>query len=47
MVIIKKSTLTVFGLIHPEVYQPLMDWYEIAKGADWGSFKTSNKRSIQ
>ncbi len=39
MVIIKKSTLTVFGLIHPDVYQPLMDWYEIAKEADWGSFR--------
>lgn len=39
MVVIKKSTLTVFGLIHPHVYQPLMDWYEIAKEADWSSFR--------
>lgn len=39
MVIIKKSTLTLFGLEHPDVYQPLMDWYKIVKDADWSSFK--------
>jgi mRNA interferase HigB len=38
MVIIKKSTLTLFGLEHPDVYQPLMDWYKIVKEADWNNF---------
>jgi mRNA interferase HigB len=38
MVIIKKATLTVFGLIHPDVYQPLMNWFEIVSEADWRNF---------
>jgi mRNA interferase HigB len=39
MVIIKKSTLTLFGLEYPDVYQPLMDWYKIAKKANWNTFQ--------
>jgi mRNA interferase HigB len=39
MVIIKKATLTIFGLIHPDVYQPLMNWYETVKEADWANFR--------
>jgi mRNA interferase HigB len=38
MVIIMKSTLTLFGLEHPDVYQPLMDWYNIVKEANWRNF---------
>jgi mRNA interferase HigB len=39
MVIIKKSTLTLFGLEYPDVYQPLVDWYKIAKKANWNTFQ--------
>ncbi len=39
MIIIKKSTLTLFGLEYPDVYQPLVNWYKIAKKANWNAFQ--------
>ncbi len=35
MVIISKSTLREFGLLHPDAIEALNAWYEIVKDADW------------
>ena len=35
MVIISKTMLREFGMEHPDAIQPLNDWYEITKTADW------------
>lgn len=36
MVIISKTILRAFSLLHPDAIDALNDWYEIVKCADWG-----------
>lgn len=38
MVIIKKSTLTVYGIKHADAVQALEDWYDVVSKADWATF---------
>lgn len=37
MVIIKKSTITQYGINHAEVAQALDDWYEIVSQMNWAT----------
>ena len=37
MVIISKSLLRDFGLVHPDVVDALNSWYALVKNADWNS----------
>jgi mRNA interferase HigB len=36
MVIISKTILREFSLLHPDAIDALNDWYEIVKCAEWG-----------
>ena len=38
MVIIAKTTLTIFAKTHPTAAEPLNNWYEISRKCNWGSF---------
>lgn len=38
MVIITKTTLSDYGEIHDTAAEPLNNWHEITKKANWGSF---------
>jgi mRNA interferase HigB len=35
MIVISKSILREFALLHPDAFDALTNWYQIVKAADW------------
>ncbi|MFT4093250.1 MAG: type II toxin-antitoxin system HigB family toxin [Niabella sp.] len=43
MVIIKKTTIEKYALLHSTAAEPLNSWYKAVRRADWGSFADLRK----
>ena len=43
MIVISKSSLKIFYGRYPQAKKPLLEWYRLAKDADWNSFAALKK----